>query len=109
MNIKNSKVVLTINLEGRHKPRFVAIEKNGVKKLKRVFDESLTTDCVQRIHLNEEFVNHVISFEGRESARMTFAYNNWKKMSQVQRLEANLGELCLALRGKSFTYEIISE
>lgn len=109
MNIRNSKVVLTINLEGRHKPRFVAIEKNGVKKLKRVFDESLTTDCVQRIHLNEEFVNHAISFEGRESARMTFAYANWKKMSQTQRLEANLGEFCLSLRGKSFTYEIITE
>lgn len=110
MNIKNSKVVLTINLEGCHKPRFVEIEKNGVRKLKRVCDpENPTVDCIQRINLNEEFVNHAISFEGKNSAKMTFAYSNWKKMTPIQRLEANLGELCLALRGKSFTYEILPE
>jgi len=108
MNLINSKVVLTINLEGSHKPWFV---KNEDGKVHRVYNPELNrnSECVQRVNLSEDFVNHAISFAGRVSARMTFAFNNWKKMSQKERLECNLGELSIALGGNSFSYEIISE
>jgi hypothetical protein len=111
MNLKNAQILLTINLEGGHKPRFVKGMKKGVEKDIRVFDPELNrgSDCHQIIHLSEQFVNHAISLAGRVSARMTFAYNNWKKMTTIERLECNLAELSIALGGHTFVYEVIPD
>jgi hypothetical protein len=109
MNYKNAQVLLTINLEAAHKPRFVKGTVKGVEKLVRVFDPEFepNADCYQIMLLSEEFVNNAISFEGRVAAKLSFAFNNWKKMTPKDRLEYSIGELVNAMQGHSFVYEVI--
>jgi hypothetical protein len=109
MSLKNSQVHLTIRLEGAHKPWFVFSKRKN--KLFRVFNPDLNPgrECHQVIHLREEFVNHAISLEGRVSSSIRYAHDNWKKISEVDRLEACLSELASALGAKSFSYKVIKD
>ena len=106
MNLQNANVLLTMKVEGAHKPWFVFSERK--QKYFRVFNPDINPghDCQRVINLNEAFVNHSISDkEGRIGSHMRYAHDNWRKLTQSQRLEAHLADLAIALVASTFTYK----
>ena len=114
-----SQVRLTINLEGRlaakaansnskkEKKLATILEKKG-KKFFNSYSEPSYHECTQSTTLSSECVKFFTSEEGRIGS---IPPSTWKKMSKIQRLEANLQINADMLSGKEkteFSYSIIS-
>ncbi len=111
MEIRNSKIVLTINLEGCHKPRFVENKKSG--KIIRIFTEKGSKSlCKKVVNLSEEFTNYSISNDGYPSKDKNMNSKRWRKMSNKQKLEYHLKEIVkhenVVPTPENYSYEILS-
>lgn len=109
MNLRNSKVVLTIKLEGRIAVRS---DNSSSRKLQRLvmshgikstndYNPPKFHECVKRMILNEDQVNFMISDKGsiyKDRSR-------WKGLNQKLRLECHLRQIT---EGSEFSYEVIN-
>lgn len=112
MKLKNCKVVLTINLEGRLATR----GKNSSKKnlIRRVMSDKKFVpynnykdptyhSCIKRVRLNEDQVNYYISEAGCPSVKAQ-DIKHWKKMPEAERLNVHCK---LIAEGHSFEWSPI--
>lgn len=116
---KNSQVRLTVFTEGRlgakasnantKKDRKLAsiLDRKGKRFFNSEFYESPVQEVTQSCTLSSECVSFFTSEEGRTA---DIAPSAWKKMSKIQRLEANLQINADMLAGQNkakFTYSVI--
>jgi len=99
---KNAEVLLTINLEGAHKPWFVKDRNTG--KPVRIFnpDVNHNSECVRVLHLKNAFVLNAI-----EDRPESISKYQWAKMSNEDRVRVHLYHLCLSLDGRTFNYKVV--
>lgn len=62
------------------------------------------TECTMSINISPETIQYFISDEGRVHP---FNSNQWKRLSKIQKIEANLKYTSDNFQGKSFSYVII--
>lgn len=112
MSLKNCKVVLTIQLEGRLTVR--GRNSSSPKLIRRVmsdkkfvpynnYKEPEYGTCVKKVNLSEEQVNYYISENGCPSVKQSDV-KHWKKLSENERLNAHCA---LIAEGKKFNWEPI--
>ena len=125
MITKNSKVLLTIQLEGRLGTTVSNTSSREVKnkimvspfetiseqgklitpknhfKSNDLFKPRSKTSCVLHTTIYESAVSHMIS----ESSAFYPFEKSWKKMSQMDRLKLHLSQIA---GGKDFTFEVLN-
>ena len=125
-----TKVLLTINLEGGLTG---AVSNAGSKKEKQrmkkstfwngkgplpkgyyhsqeKYNERPQTTCIQKVKVSEDNYRayvEPIPKEKNETKQEAAKRVWWNKLEPKQRLEFHLREICQALGGKSYTYEVI--
>jgi hypothetical protein len=92
----------------------IPVKKYDKKKRKTYFTRAVyniaTRKCIsakQVMHLSEESYEYFISQEVPEW--FTQGINQWKKLSNKERLELNLDRLCKGLGGFSYTYVVFND
>lgn len=121
------KVLLTINLEGgalikgtpetkkyflTKKDLFPSQKFKGDSGKKIIRSGKYTTyplvakDAKQKISLCREAYDYMTSPVCPKWYR---SLKEWKKMTEIQRLEVHLKRVCESYRGKSFTYQIVED
>lgn len=91
----NTKLILTINLEG--------------KTLTRVNGELFSMDAKQKLGITKASYQYMISNEIPEWFSKKIAGMSWKDIPKTKRLELHLKRISDSLRGKFFEYEILED
>lgn len=109
------KISLTIELEGsvllNEEPEVITNFKSKSKKFKKKEKSSFkdilikTKPAQQHINMTKQAYLYFISSETPEWAKP----ENWRMLSQRERLERHLTKTCEHFRGKSFTYTILED
>ena len=121
MSLRNATVILTYKLEGSiaspgsYDYRERTTSGSVLPESQRLFivREPKNSDCYQRVHLCEAFVNWAISDDGRPGKKGGFkdfkAHTFWRRMGELQRLTYHVIKYAHDMGATEYTFEINEE
>lgn len=122
MSLKNSTVILTyevlgsLALPGQYEYKERTSTGSILPEDQRLFTtrKSKDCECFVRVTLNEAFVNHAISEEGRpDRNRGGFkdfkAHTFWRKWSDTQRLNYHVAKYATDMNAVNYTFNVNEE